>query len=121
MRFKGHQNEISEELWNLIPAAGSYIKNIMKYSGFDTKSAIVKLKQTQELDGMFEFARSMVDVIEDKTAMFGIFHKNPEKVRVLPGLNLSAFSTVNYCVIESYLHATQSVMHLISFPLLFVI
>ena len=63
MRFKGHQNEISEELWNLIPAAGNYIKNIMKYSGFDTKSAIVKLKQTQELDGMFEFARSMVDVI----------------------------------------------------------
>ena len=80
MRFKGHQNEISEELWNLIPAAG--------YSGFDTKSAIVKLKQTQELDGMFEFARSMVDVIEDKTAMFCIFHKNPEKVRVLPGFVL---------------------------------
>ena len=53
--------------------------------------------------------------------MFGIFHKNPEKVRVLPGLNVSAFSTVNYCAIESYLHATQSVMHLISFPLLFVI
>ena len=85
----------------------------MKFSGFDTKSAIVKLKQRQELDSMFEFAVSMIDIIEDKTAMFGIFHKNPEKVRVLPGLKVSVFSIVNYCVYESYLHGTKSVMHLI--------
>ena len=61
----------------------------MKFSGFQTKSAIVKLKQKEELDSMFEFVRSMIDIIEDKTTMFGIFHKNPAKVMVLPGLKVS--------------------------------
>ncbi len=41
---------MSEEHWNLIPSVGNYIKNVMKFSGYDMKSAIVKLKQTQELN-----------------------------------------------------------------------
>ena len=37
---------------------------------------------------MFEFVKSMSDVIEDKKEMFGIFSSNPQKTMLIPGLKV---------------------------------
>ena len=46
-----------------------------------------KLRKEEKRKEMFEFAIDMVDQIPDRRKIFGIFEKNPEKVRILPGLN----------------------------------
>ena len=39
----------------------------------------MKLKEKEELDRVFEFVKSMADVVPDKSEMFGIFFKIPTK------------------------------------------
>ena len=80
--------EIPQELWHMILPCGSYLKNIMEFSGYTKRKSIVKLADKKEISKMFEFVKSMSGVIEDKKAMFGVFDKCPNKVMLLPGLEV---------------------------------
>merc|ERR1712150_296679 len=57
------------------------------------RESILKLKDPNELKKIFDFVIAMVDVIDNKNEMFGIFSDKPESLRVLPGLqpNLDEF------------------------------
>lgn len=79
---------IPPELWNIFPPQGNYLKNILKYSGYETYESIIKLKEKEELEQVFEFVKSMCDVIPDKEEMFGIFSRNPQKTMLIPGLKV---------------------------------
>ena len=80
--------EIPQEIWNIIPPCGNYLKNIMQFCGYARKESIIKLKEKHEVDKMFAFVKSMSEVIEDKQAVFGVFSKCPDKVMLLPGLEV---------------------------------
>jgi len=80
---------IPSRLWNIFPPNGKYLKNIMEFCGYQSSEAIVRLKNPDELQKMFDFVKEMTDIIDDKQEMFGIFAPKPEKVRVLPGLEVT--------------------------------
>merc|ERR1719354_821945 len=61
----------------------------MEFCGYQSSEAIVRLKNPDELQKMFDFVKEMTDIIDDKQEMFGIFAPKPEKVRVLPGLEVT--------------------------------
>ncbi|CAB4013594.1 Hypothetical predicted protein, partial [Paramuricea clavata] len=77
---------IPDEIWNMFPSKGTYLKNIIKFSGYETIDSVLKLKSKDEIEKMFLFVKTMADIVEEKDAMFGIFSKCPEKVMLLPGL-----------------------------------
>eukprot|EP00794_Sanderia_malayensis_P019186 gene19186-21108_t len=88
--FKGRKKqEIPQDVWNIIPSSGDYLRNVIEFSGYVTREAIIRLKDKDELEKMFAFVRSMHETVDDKNAMFGIFSKNPERVTLLPGLQIS--------------------------------
>ena len=60
----------------------------MKICGYETPESIAKLRCKEEQDNMFEFIKSMTEMIEDKDGMFGMFKGNPQKVMLLPGLKV---------------------------------
>ena len=68
----------------------------MKFSGFDTRSSVIRLKNPEELNAMFQFAIEMADDLssEERRNIFGVFHSNPKKLRMLPGLKDSFFSFI---------------------------
>jgi len=80
---------IPSRLWNIFPPNGKYLKNIMEFCGYQSSEAIVRLKNPDEMQKMFDFVKEMTDIIDDKQEMFGIFAPKPEKVRVLPGLEVT--------------------------------
>ncbi len=72
----------------MFPQSGQYLKNIMKSSGYETIESILKLRHQEELNKMFDFIKSVSDIIEDKEEMFGVFKSNPNKVTLIPGLEV---------------------------------
>lgn len=58
------------------------------FSGYRTQDLTVKLNEREELDKAFTFVESISDIIPNKAEMFGIFSSNPEKVMLLPGLEV---------------------------------
>ena len=82
---------IPDEIWNMFPSKGTYLKNIIKFSGYETIDSVLKLKSKDEIEKMFSFVKTMADIVEEKDAMFGIFSKCPEKVMLLPGLEVRIF------------------------------
>ena len=79
---------ISEEMWNTLPPKASYIKNMLKYCGYETPEAVSKLAEDGELEKVFEFMKSISSIVEDKKEVFGIFHQDPQKLTMLPGLKV---------------------------------
>ena len=79
-------DKIPDELWNMFPPNGQYLKNILMFTGYETYHAVMKLKQENEIKRLFSFVKDMSDIIDYKKKMFGIFSKHPEKVMLLPGL-----------------------------------
>ena len=77
---------LPQEIWNLLPKSAEYLKNIMKFSGYETIDAILRLESKENLQEMFDFVIMMKDVIDDPREIFGIFISKPEKVTILPGL-----------------------------------
>jgi hypothetical protein len=75
-------------LWNIFPPQSNYLKNILKYSGYETYESIVKLKEKEELEQVFEFVKCMSDVVPDIEEMFGIFSRNPQNTMLIPGLKV---------------------------------
>ena len=57
----------------------------MRFSGYENTQAILKLRSQEERNRMFNFAKSMSEIIEDKEEMFGIFKANPQKLMLIPG------------------------------------
>ncbi len=49
----------------------------------------MKLKDKEDIYRVFAFIKSVIDLVEDKNEMLGIFSKNPEKAALLPGLEVS--------------------------------
>ena len=85
------KNQIScetlpEELWELLPNNAEYLKNIMKFSGYETFESVIRLQNKDEIQKMFDFVIMMKSVVENSHEMFGIFSTIPEKVMILPGL-----------------------------------
>lgn len=81
--------EIPEHLYNIFPPNGQYLIEIMKYCAYSDVESVLELKKTEKRKEMFEFVKEMLDVIEDKEKMLGIFLKIPHKLRMLPGLTHS--------------------------------
>ena len=61
----------------------------MKFSGYADVDSMLRLKKPDEMKKMIKFAVEMIDLVPNKDDMFGIFSRKPEKVCVLPGLELS--------------------------------
>ena len=59
------------------------MENILLYSGYETRTSLLKLRQRDKLGKVFAFIKSVSDLVEDKNEMFGIFSKNPEKLTLL--------------------------------------
>ena len=87
---------IPDEIWNIFPSQGTYVKKIMKFSGYETIDSVLKLKSKDEIEKMFSFVKTMADVVEEKDAMLGIFSKCPEKVMLLPGLEVCLLMNLLY-------------------------
>ncbi len=82
------EEEIPQKVWNIILPCGNYLKEVMEFCGYTTKESIVKLKEKDKRDKIFAFVKSMSEVIEDKHDVFGVFSKCPDKVMLLPGLEV---------------------------------
>ena len=68
----------------------------MRFSGYETIDSIPKLRSKEEQGKMFEFVKSVSEIIENKDEMFWLFKANPQKVMMLPGLQvLSVVITYN--------------------------
>ena len=79
---------LPEHLWKIIPSHGAYMENLLKFAGYNSRASIVKLKDKEEMKKVVAFAAEHAYLIEkdDLKKTFGIFAKNPEAVKVLPGL-----------------------------------
>eukprot|EP00794_Sanderia_malayensis_P018376 gene18376-20227_t len=53
------------------------------------------LKNRDELEKALNFIKSMVDLIDNKEEVFGIFHRCPEKLMIMPGLEVGWFKEPN--------------------------
>ena len=82
-------DSVPETFWTMFPPSGNYIKNILKFSGYDTPESIIKLKDEAELEKAFDFVKSVSDIVPNTTEMFGIFSGNPESVVLIPGLKVT--------------------------------
>jgi hypothetical protein len=76
---------VPEELWNIFPPRGQYIKHILKFSGYETIESVLKLRQKEELEKAFSFVKAVSEIVENKEEMLGIFYKNPDKLMLIPG------------------------------------
>ena len=63
--------------------------HIMKFCGYKSRDAILRLKDEQEVTNMFKTAIELQELIpeEDRKITFGIFEKNPTMLKVLPGVD----------------------------------
>ena len=77
--------DIPEDLWKMFPERDSFIPNIMKFCGYLNRYTIVKLKNSAEIQKMFDYVVSKAELVEDKKAMFGIFARNPSLLSIPPG------------------------------------
>ena len=79
---------IPSKLWEIFPAHGQYLVNLLKFCGYQSRETIIKLKDEKEIVKMFQFAGKHHDLLdqEEKNATFGIFSRKPTAVMILPGL-----------------------------------
>ena len=79
---------IPDSMWRIILPQGAYLKEMMLYCAYDTKTAASKLNDPDELKEMFKLAIGQADHLsdEDRKKIFGKFDKNPQDVKILPGL-----------------------------------
>ncbi len=82
-------DSLPEAFWTMFPPSGNYIKNILKFSGYDTPESIIKLKDEAELGKGFDFVKSVSDIVPNTEEMFGIFCGNPQSVVLIPGLKVT--------------------------------
>ena len=82
-------DSLPEALWTMFPPSGNYIKNILKFSGYDTPESIIKLKDEAELGKAFDFEKSVSDIVPNTEKMFEIFCGNPQSVVLIPGLKVT--------------------------------
>ena len=80
--------KIPDDLWKIFSLKGEYIKNILLYSGYESIDSIMNLKNDCELTEAISFVKDMSELMDEneKKANFGIFSKQPEKLKVIPGL-----------------------------------
>ncbi len=78
--------EIPEHAWNYLPKEAEYIRNCLKFCGYNNIDAIIKLEKEEEVKKMFDFVVKMKHAVRDREKVFGIFESNPEDIMVLPGL-----------------------------------
>ena len=71
---------LPEYLWNVFPAP--VLKNILTCS-------------SSELEKAFTFTKSMVDHIDNREEVLGIFYQCPEKLIIMPGLEVGWFKEPN--------------------------
>ena len=81
--------DLPQHLWDEFPESGEYIMHIMKFCGYKSRDAILRLKDEQEVTNMFKTAIELQELIpeEDRKITFGIFEKNPTMLKVLPGVD----------------------------------
>ena len=75
-------NPIPETPWNMFPQKGHYLRNIMRFSGYETIDSIPKLRSKEERGKLFEFVKSVSEIIEskDKVLLKAVLQeKNVEK------------------------------------------
>lgn len=81
---------IPEAAWSVFPENGKYLKKILvDYGGYSTRKSLLKLENPIEVENLFEFVRDMAEDIDDENErkeLLGVFHKNPKKLKILPGL-----------------------------------
>ncbi len=82
--------KVPEYLWNILPEKAAYLRGLFQYAGYETPVSVAKLSDGGKLDKVFEFMKSVSDIVENKEEVFGIFHKNPQKLVLLPGLKVKA-------------------------------
>ena len=87
-RLYPENDAIPESAWNVFTESGVYIKNMLIFSGFLTRESLAKLEKKEELEKIFEFIRDMADDLDEgeRRNLLGVFHKNPNKLKILPGL-----------------------------------
>ena len=73
-------DSIPEVLWDMFPPKCHFLRNIVRFAGYETKESAMKLRTEDERTKMFDFVKCMIDIVEDKDEMFGIFKRNPQKV-----------------------------------------
>lgn len=75
-------------IWDIFPAHGQYIVQLMKFAGYQSRETIVKLKDPDEKRKMLSFAANHTFLLDEAgmKETFGIFVKKPEAVMILPGL-----------------------------------
>ena len=78
--------KVPQHLWNLLPERAAYLRNLSQYAGYETPDSVAKLSDDGELNKVFEFMKSISEIVENKEEVYGIFHKNPQKLTLLPGL-----------------------------------
>ena len=80
---------IPEAAWNVFPENGKYLKKILDYGGYSTRKSLESLEKEGEVAKLFEFVRDIsedIDDEEERKELLGVFHKNPKKLQILPGL-----------------------------------
>ena len=79
---------IPPNLYKAIPGTGQYIVEMMEFCGYSDVDSVLRLREPEERNKMFDFMRDMAETMgdEDKKKLFGIFWKIPHKVRMLPGV-----------------------------------
>jgi hypothetical protein len=64
----------------------TFLKHILKFSGYETIESVLKLRQKEDLEKAFSFVKAVSEIVENKEEMFGIFYKNPDELNMLiPG------------------------------------
>ena len=80
---------IPEAAWNIFPENGKYLKKILDFGGYSTRKSLESLEKEGEVEKLFEFIRDIAEDIDDeeeRKELLGVFHKNPKKLKILPGL-----------------------------------
>ena len=78
-------DSIPEALWDTFPPKCHYLRNMMRLAGYETKESVMKLRTEDERTKMFHCVKSMIDIVENKEEMFGVFKGDPQKVMLIPG------------------------------------
>lgn len=74
--------------WEIFPPNASYLKEILQYCGCSTFGSLLKLEKREELNKIFDFVKEMAEDMtsEERIKILGVFKNNPQKLRILPGL-----------------------------------
>ena len=78
---------IPESAWNVFPESGSYIRRMLEYGGYCTRKSLANLQTSEQLENLFSFIRDMAEDMDsaEKKDLLGVFAKNPQKLRIIPG------------------------------------